>query len=112
MVRDEQGNPSRSHVRYRLVGGAGRGRGLRHDVCPLNQQPTRLVTAAHRGREAGERGAMTAQIINLAEVRAERERRRALSLFEFWFLFWFRISWWGISPPPVTDRRATAPSGV
>src|SRR4029077_12335925 len=84
MVRDEQGNPSRSHVRYRFVGGAGRGRGLRHDVCPLNQQPTRLVTAAHRGREAGERGAMTAQIINLAEVRAERERRRALSLFEFW----------------------------
>ena len=55
---------------------------------------------------------MTAQIINLAEVRAERERRRALNLFEFWFLFWFRISWWGISPPPVTDRRATAPSGV
>jgi len=35
----------------------------------------------------GERGDMTAQIINLAEVRAERERRRALSLFEFWFLF-------------------------
>jgi len=55
---------------------------------------------------------MTAQIINLAEVRAERERRRALSLFEFWFLFWFRISWWEISPPPVTDRRATAPSGL
>jgi hypothetical protein len=27
-------------------------------------------------------------------------------------LFWFRISWWEISPPPVTDRRATAPSGV
>src|SRR4029077_11868721 len=86
MVRDEQGNPSRSHVRYRFVGGSGRGRAPGHNVFPLNQQPTRLVTAAHRGREAGERGAMTAQIINLAEVRAERERRRALSLFEFWFL--------------------------
>jgi hypothetical protein len=71
-----------------------------------------LVTQRIAGREAGERGAMTAQIINLAEVRGERERRRALSLFEFWFLFWFRISWWGISPPPVTDRRATASSGV
>jgi hypothetical protein len=46
---------------------------------------------------------MTAQIIDLAEVRAERERRRAPSLFEFWFLFWF--SWWEISPPPVTDAR-------
>src|SRR6478672_3814799 len=83
MVRDEQGNPSRSHVRYRLVGGAGRGRGLRHDVCPLNQQPTRLVTAAHRGREAGERGAMTAQIINLVDVRAAPAEIYTLSLLEF-----------------------------
>jgi hypothetical protein len=53
MVRDEQGNPSRSHVRYRLVGGAGRGRGLRHDVCPLNQQPTRLVTQRIAGAKQG-----------------------------------------------------------
>jgi len=53
MVRDEQGNPRRSHVRYRLVGGAGRGRGLRHDVCPLNQQPTRLVTQRIAGAKQG-----------------------------------------------------------
>jgi hypothetical protein len=57
-----------------------------NDVYPLNQQPTRLVT--HRGREAGERGAMTAQIINLTEARAEREPR-TVSIFEFWHLFWF-----------------------
>jgi hypothetical protein len=34
---------------------------------------------------------MTAQIIDLAAARAEREPRRAVSLFEFWFLFWFEV---------------------
>ena len=57
-MRDGPGNPSRSHVRYRLVGGAGRGRDLHYVVCPLKPAATPLHGAMPTGRPGmGAKGA-------------------------------------------------------